>query len=69
MSIPVRITATVAIARAGSSGGSHDGGADIGMGLHGRAYLINFIDCQFTSARPCEDPVVVLFEHYFFSYL
>jgi hypothetical protein len=41
----VRIAASIAIAGACVCGGGHDGRADIGVGGHGRANLINFINC------------------------
>jgi hypothetical protein len=66
MSIPARITATVAIARAGNSGSSHDGSADISMGLHGRAYLIDFIDRQLPCS--CAYQYSVVLSRHFFSF-
>jgi hypothetical protein len=61
----VSVAAAVAIAGACSRGSSHDGCAHIGVGLHGSAYLIDFIDCQLTSTFPRKHSVVFLSRHVF----
>jgi hypothetical protein len=68
ISVPVSIAAAVAIAWTGNSGGSHDGRAYIGVGLHGSADLIDFINRQLTSAGTRQDSVVFLSRHTFFSF-
>jgi len=68
MSIFVGIAASIAVARSGNSGGSHDGRAYIGVGLHGRTHLIDFIDRQLASACAREYSVVFLSRHTFFSF-
>jgi len=60
--------ASIAVARSGNSGGSHDGRAYIGVGLHGRIHLIDFIDRQLASACAREYSVVFLSRHTFFSF-
>jgi hypothetical protein len=69
ISVPVGIAAAVAIAWTGNSGGSHDGRAHIGVGLHGSADLINFINRQLTSAGTRQDSVVFLSRHTFSPFL
>jgi hypothetical protein len=54
----IGIAAPVAIARAGSRGGGHDCGANIGVGLHGCAYKVDLLDRQFTRARADEHSVI-----------
>jgi hypothetical protein len=44
VSVLVGIAAAVAIAGAGCGRSGHDGCADIRVGLHGRAHLIDFIE-------------------------
>src|SRR6266853_2794780 len=61
----VCITASVAVAGTGDSCGSHDGSADIGMGLHSRANKIDLVYGQFAGARACEHSVVFLLRHAF----
>jgi hypothetical protein len=68
MSILIGIAAAVAVARAGRSSRGHDGGAYIGVGLHGRTHLIDFIDRQLASACAREYSVVFLSRHIFFSF-
>src|SRR5258708_5129061 len=68
MSIFVGIAASIAITRSGNSGGSHDGRAYIGVGLHGRTHLIDFIDRQLASTCAREYSVVFLSRHTFFSF-
>jgi hypothetical protein len=59
----VGIAAAIAIAGARSRGGSHDGGAHIGVGLHGSAYLIDFIQCEFPRSETGQYSVVFLSRH------
>jgi len=68
MSILIGIAAAVAVTRSGNSGGSHDGRAYIGVGLHGRTHLIDFIDRQLASTCAREYSVVFLSRHTFFSF-
>jgi len=65
MSIFVGIAASIAVAMSGNSGGSHDGRAYIGVGLHGRTHLIDFIDRQLASTCAREYSVVFLSRHTF----
>src|ERR1051326_266371 len=69
MSIFIGITAAVTIAWTGDRGCCHNGGANVGVGLHGRAYLVNLIDCQFAGAQANKHSVVLLLLHAFFSFL
>jgi hypothetical protein len=64
----VCIAAAIAVAGASNSRRSHDGGTDIGVGLHGSAHLIDFIDRQLTSAFPRKYSVVFLSRHTWFSF-
>jgi hypothetical protein len=61
----VGIAAAVAITGTCNRSEGHGCGAHVGVGLHRRAYLVNFIDRQLTSAFPYKHSVVFLSRHSF----
>jgi hypothetical protein len=64
--IPVSVAAAVAVAGAGNGAGGHNGCTHVGVG-HGRAYLVDFLDGEFTGSCTYQYSVV-LSRHTFFSF-